>query len=103
MHITETRLTPSRLELVRPLKTARATYTVRPGFLVQLVDEEGRVGHVEAMPLPEFGTEELDTCELVLRSHLRALRDQVLRDSLDAIEEAFVIPRGDPSQWRGIH
>jgi o-succinylbenzoate synthase len=53
--------------------------------------------------LPEFGTESLDTCESVIRSHLKALRDQVLSDSLDAIEEAFVIPRGDPSQWRGIH
>jgi L-Ala-D/L-Glu epimerase len=103
MHITETRLTPSRLELVRPLKTARATYTARQGFLVQLVDEEGRVGQGEAMPLPEFGTEPLDTCEHVIRSHLRALRDQVFSDSLDAIEEAFMIPRGDPSQWRGIH
>ncbi|HYH94805.1 o-succinylbenzoate synthase [Hyalangium sp.] len=103
MHITETRLTPSRLELVRPLKTARATYTIRQGFLVQLVDEEGRVGQGEAMPLPEFGTEALDTCEFVLRSHLKALRDQVLSDSLDAIEESFMIPRGDPSQWRGVH
>jgi len=57
MRITETRLTPSRLELVRPLKTARATYSAREGFLVRLVDEAGRVGQSEAMPLPEFGTE----------------------------------------------
>ncbi|KFE70353.1 O-succinylbenzoate synthase [Hyalangium minutum] len=103
MHVTETRLMPSRLELVRPLKTARATYWERRGFLVQLVDEEGRVGQGEAMPLPEFGTEPLDTCELVIQSHLKALRDQVFSDSLDAIEEAFMIPRGDPTQWKGIH
>ena len=102
MHITQTRLSPSRLEFVRPLKTARATYTVRQGFLVQLVDEEGRVGQGEAMPLPEFGTESLDTCEHVVRCHLKALRDQVLSDSLDAIEDAFAIPRGDPSQWKGV-
>src|SRR4051812_28819237 len=102
MHITETRLSPSRLELLRPLKTARATYTVREGFLVKLVDEEGRVGLGEAMPLPEFGTESLETCEQVVRSHLKALRDQVLSDSLDAIEDAFAAPRGDPSQWRGV-
>lgn len=102
MHITETRLFPSRLELLRPLKTARATYTVREGFLVKLVDEEGRVGLGEAMPLPEFGTESLETCEQVVRSHLKALRDQMLSDSLDSIEEAFAAPRGDPSQWRGV-
>ena len=45
---------------------------------LQLVDEEGRVGQGEAMPLPEFGTESLDTCEQVIRSHLKALADQVL-------------------------
>ena len=95
MHITETRLTPSRLELVRPLKTARAAYTAREGFLVQLVDEEGRVGHGEAMPLPEFGTESLDTCGQVIRSHLKALRDQVLSDNLEAIEGAFTKPKED--------
>jgi L-Ala-D/L-Glu epimerase len=103
MHITETRLTPARLELVRPLKTARATYTVREGFHVQLVDEEGQVGLGEAMPLPDFGTESLETCEEVLRSHLRALRDQVVSDSLDAIGDAFSHPLGEPSQWRGVH
>lgn len=102
MHITETRLRPSRLELARPLKTARAAYVVREGFLAQLVDEEGRVGQGEAMPLPEFGTESLDTCEQVMRSHLKALREQVLADSLEAIEDAFMSPRGEPSQWRGL-
>jgi o-succinylbenzoate synthase len=103
MHITETRLTPARLELARPLKTARATYTARQGFLVRLMDEEGRVGVGEAMPLPEFGTESLELCEEVLRSHLRALRDQVLADSLDAIGDAFSHPLGEPSQWKGVH
>jgi o-succinylbenzoate synthase len=93
MRITETRLTPLRLELVRPLKTARATYTAREGFLVQLVDEEGRVGQGEAMPLPEFGTEPLDTCEQVIRSRLQVLRDQVLDDSLDTVEAAVVVSR----------
>lgn len=93
MRITQTRLAPSRLELVRPLKTARATYTAREGFLVQLMDDEGRVGQGEAMPLPEFGTESLDACGQVIRSHLEALRDQVLSDSLDVIEDAFVISK----------
>jgi o-succinylbenzoate synthase len=93
MRITETRLTPSRLELVRPLKTARATYHAREGFLVQLVDEEGRVGQGEAMPLPEFGTESLEICGQVMRSHLEALRGQVLSDSLDVSEAAFVVSK----------
>ncbi|MDC0706991.1 o-succinylbenzoate synthase [Stigmatella sp. ncwal1] len=100
MRITETRLTPSRLELIRPLKTARATYTLREGFLVQLVDEEGRIGQGEAMPLVEFGTESLGVCQQVLHSHLRGLRDQNLADNLDAIEDAFALPSQGPGQGR---
>jgi len=43
------RIEPVRLELARPLKTARATYTVREGFRLWVGDEEGRVGQGEAM------------------------------------------------------
>jgi o-succinylbenzoate synthase len=89
MLIAETRLSPSRLEFLRPLKTARATYTAREGFLVRLVDEAGRLGQGEAMPLPEFGTESLDTCERVLRSHVQALGGQAIPDSLDALHEVL--------------
>jgi o-succinylbenzoate synthase len=87
MRIAEPRLAPSRLELVHPLKTARATYTAREGFRIQLMDEAGRIGQGEAMPLPEFGTESLDTCERVLRRHLAALEGQKLSDSLEAVQE----------------
>jgi o-succinylbenzoate synthase len=86
MRIAETRLAPSRLELVRPLKTARATYTAREGFLVRLVDEAGRTGQGEAMPLPEFGTESLEACEHVLRRLAMSLGGQELSGSLDAIQ-----------------
>ncbi|MDY7231610.1 o-succinylbenzoate synthase [Hyalangium rubrum] len=98
MRIIETRLAPSRLEFVRPLKTARATYAAREGFLVRLVDEEGRVGQGEAMPLPEFGTESLDTCERVLRGHLARLGEQLIADRLEAIPEVFTEP-GTGSSW----
>jgi o-succinylbenzoate synthase len=89
MHIVEARLAPSRLELVRPLKTARATYTAREGFLLRLVDEAGRIGQGEAMPLPEFGTESLTKCERVLRIFAAAVSSLRLSDSLNAIHEVF--------------
>jgi o-succinylbenzoate synthase len=72
MRITEASLEPLRLELLRPLKTARATYTARAGFVVRLKDEEGREGLGEAMPLEEFGTESPGDCEQALR-HLLSL------------------------------
>ena len=81
------RIEPVRLELARPLKTARATYTVREGFRLWVGDEEGRVGQGEAMPLPEFGTESLSKCERVLRMFVGASRSFFLsiHDSLGGI------------------
>ncbi|WP_309891767.1 o-succinylbenzoate synthase [Archangium sp.] len=70
MRVTETDLRPLRLEFIKPLKTARATYGAREGFVVKLRDEEGRLGQGEAMPLPEFGTESLSECERALNAHL---------------------------------
>jgi len=76
MRITETALRRLRLEFIKPLKTARATYGAREGFVVHLRDEEGRVGKGEAMPLPEFGTESLSECERALHEHLSMLRSR---------------------------
>lgn len=87
MHITDVSLAPIRMDLAQPLKTSRATYSAREGFVVRLKDAEGRVGLGEAMPLPEFGTESLAACERVLRAHLEALRGKTLKDELEEVEE----------------
>jgi o-succinylbenzoate synthase len=87
MHITDVTLSPIRMDLAQPLKTSRATYSAREGFVVRLKDAEGRIGQGEAMPLPEFGTEPLGACERVLRSHLEALRGRSLGDALEDVEE----------------
>jgi o-succinylbenzoate synthase len=55
-------LAPLVLRLRHPLVTARATYAAREGWLLALRDGEGRVGQGEAMPLPEFGTEDRAAC-----------------------------------------
>lgn len=88
MHISDVSFVPLRMELAWPLKTSRATYTAREGFIVRIRDEEGRVGQGEAMPLPEFGTEPLAACERVLRHHLEALRGKPVEDDIGAVEEA---------------
>jgi L-Ala-D/L-Glu epimerase len=86
MRITDATLTPLRLTLAKPLRTARGTYATREGFLVRLTDEHGHVGQGEAMPLPEFGTEPLATTHLVLRECLQALQGQSLDESIAGIE-----------------
>ena len=88
MNITDVSLAPIRMDLAQPLKTSRATYSAREGFVVRLKDEEGRIGQGEAMPLPEFGTGPLAACERVLHSHLEALRGRTIRDVLEDVEEA---------------
>ena len=77
MRLAEATLERLRLELVHPLRTARGVYTAREGFVVRLVDEVGRTGWGEAMPLLEFGTESREDCERVLRAGLEARRVSV--------------------------
>lgn len=86
MRIAQALLTPLRLELHSPLRTSRGTYAAREGFLVRLVDEDGREGLGEAMPLPEFGTEPLSTCGEALGAWLSSLRGQPVGGSLSDIE-----------------
>ncbi|MFY0576425.1 o-succinylbenzoate synthase [Cystobacter fuscus] len=75
MRIVEASLERLRLEMVRPLRTAAGVYAAREGFVVRLVDDAGRVGWGEAMPLAEFGTETPEACERVLTALLPSLRD----------------------------
>jgi o-succinylbenzoate synthase len=88
MRITNLSLVPLRMEFARPLKTARATYSAREGFVLRLVDEEGRTGQGEAMPLPEFNTEPVDACERVLRGLMDVLRDHTFGEEPEDVERA---------------
>ncbi|CAM3278230.1 o-succinylbenzoate synthase [Corallococcus sp. ZKHCc1 1396] len=102
MRITEATLTPLRLTLARPLKTARGNYATRDGFIVRLTDEDGRVGQGEAMPLPEFGTESLSTTQQVLRGWLDTLKGQSLDDSIEGIEATLAPSPGDELRPLGV-
>lgn len=98
------RIEPVRLELARPLKTARATYTAREGFRLRVVDEEGRVGQGEAMPLPEFGTESLPKCANFLRTFVNSLGLLRIHESLESIQSAgfFLGPVHAPAARHAI-
>jgi len=52
---------PYRLRLLRPLRSAHGVREFREGFLV-FAHEDGLVGHGDAAPLPELGTESLAEC-----------------------------------------
>jgi o-succinylbenzoate synthase len=99
MRIEEVGLEPLRLELFRPLRTARATYEAREGFVVRLVDDEGHVGWGEAMPLPEFGTESREACEAALRKYLEHLRAAPMPEELESLSEH--LPPLPPGEGQG--
>ncbi|MBU8897059.1 o-succinylbenzoate synthase [Corallococcus sp. H22C18031201] len=101
MRITHATLTPLRLDFARPLRTARATYAAREGWLVRLVDESGHVGRGEAMPLPEFGTESLSETERALRQWSATLVGQPVSDSLDAIASTRSGDLARVERWGG--
>lgn len=56
------RIRRAALPLVRPLATAHGPIGRRNVLVVELEDEDGRVGWGEAAPLPEFGTEDFEAC-----------------------------------------
>lgn len=85
MQVVQSSLDPLRLELRRPLKTGRATYGAREGWLLRLVDEQGHQGWGEAMPLPEFGTESTEACGQHLRTWLQALQGKPLEERVEAL------------------
>jgi o-succinylbenzoate synthase len=93
VRLTRVELTPLALALRTPLRTARATYARREGFVLRIHDEEGRVGQGEATPLVEFGTESLAQCEAALRA--ARLEGRVLGtglEELSALLEGWTAP-----------
>lgn len=76
-----------RLPLVSPLSTAHGQIVSRDGYLLSLMDEEGRCGFGEATPLPEFGTEDFSTAGRALEQALGRLADARTR----SIEEALAL------------
>lgn len=75
------------LPLVDPLSTAHGQIASREGYLLSLMDEEGRCGFGEATPLSEFGTEDFSTTGRALE---RAL-GQLVHGRGRSIEEALAL------------
>jgi L-Ala-D/L-Glu epimerase len=94
MRVVQASLEPLRLVLRRPLKTGRATYGAREGWLLRLVDEQGHQGWGEAMPLPEFGTESTEACGQCLRTWLQALQRTPLEEGVEALSALL-----GPAPW----
>ena len=72
-----------------PFMSSSGLHQHRDGLLVQLTNEDGRIGHGEAVALPSFGTADADTLgrtlhELIPRLHDKA--DEQIRELLREYE-----------------
>jgi o-succinylbenzoate synthase len=91
MRIVHATLSPFRLRLRGTLATAHARMHERDGVLVELHDDEGRVGTGEATPIEGFGNETRATALLALQRLARVAvgdRGSTLEVRLAALERA---------------
>ena len=95
MLLARLRVEPLSLRLRAPLRTAHAEYRAREGFLVRAEAGHGATGWGEAMPLPEFGTEDVVTCGRALAAAAEALAGVVLDAVEDVGFELRQAPLGD--------
>ncbi len=86
MNVRELRLRPFRLALRTAVPGAGNGHRERSGVLIAVVDEEGHVGHGEATPLVEFGTEDLAVTTSLLGDLAEKLSGRPLPASCDQVE-----------------
>ena len=61
MRLTHCTFAPYRLPLRQPWAGARGGFAVREGWLVRLVTDSGLIGYGDCAPLPQAGTENMDS------------------------------------------
>lgn len=66
MRLTRCTFAPYRLPLRQPWVSARGGFVVREGWLVRLVTDAGLIGYGDCAPLPQAGTESMDSAAACL-------------------------------------
>jgi o-succinylbenzoate synthase len=87
---------PFELPLGSPLATAHGEIAGRVGRLVVLEDTSGLRGLGEATPLPDFGTEDLSSCDRILSRALHDLASHPTRDVEAQLHSVARIARDAP-------
>ena len=73
MRLTHCTFSPYRLPLRQPWVSARGGFVVREGWLVRLVTDAGLIGYGDCAPLPQAGTESMDSAVACLSDWAAAL------------------------------
>ncbi|MBZ0095922.1 MAG: o-succinylbenzoate synthase [Sulfuricella sp.] len=85
MRLTHCTFAPYRLPLRQPWVSARGGFAVREGWLVRLVTDAGLIGYGDCAPLPQAGTESMDSAVACLSGWAAALPGLPLEVALGRI------------------
>lgn len=85
MRLTHCTFAPYRLPLRQPWVSARGGFVVREGWLVRLVTDAGLIGYGDCAPLPQAGTESMDSAAACLSGWVAALPGLPLEAALGRI------------------
>ncbi|MDP3483560.1 MAG: o-succinylbenzoate synthase [Sulfuricella sp.] len=85
MRLTHCTFAPYRLPLRQPWVSARGGFAVREGWLVRLVTDAGLIGYGDCAPLPQAGTESMDSAVACLSGWAATLPGLPLKAALGRI------------------
>lgn len=85
MRLTHCTFAPYRLPLRQPWVSARGGFVVREGWLVRLVTDAGLIGYGDCAPLPQAGTESMDSAVACLSGWAATLPGLSLEAALGRI------------------
>lgn len=99
MRLTHCTFTPYRLPLRQPWASARGGFVVREGWLVRLVTDAELIGYGDCAPLPQAGTEGMDSAVACLSDWAATLPGLSLEAALGRIA---VSAAGAPAAGCGL-
>ena len=99
MRLTHCTFAPYRLPLRQPWASARGGFAVREGWLVRLVTDAGRIGYGDCAPLPQAGTERMDSAFACLSCWVATLPGLSLEVALGRISASAA---GAPAACCGL-
>jgi len=85
VRLTHCTFAPYRLPLRQPWTSARGGFAVREGWLVRLVTDAGMIGYGDCAPLPQAGTESMDSAVACLSGWAATLPGLSLESALGRV------------------
>jgi o-succinylbenzoate synthase len=103
--LTHCTFSPYRLPLRQPWVSARGGFAVREGWLVRLATDAGLIGYGDCAPLPQAGTESMDSAVACLSGWAATLPGLPLEAALGRVTASLSpgsLPEGAPAARCGL-